>query len=86
MSKKTSTIKFKILTFFLLIDIPGLISITSDDFTDSKMIKSYSLPLELFCDNETRQSPPKAIVDSSPLDQTTMDKNRECKINFHSNI
>ncbi|CAO1399955.1 unnamed protein product [Diamesa serratosioi] len=44
---------------------------------DSKMIKTYSLPLELFCDNETRQSSPKAIVDSSPLDQSTMDKNRE---------
>lgn len=69
----------------MLIDNPGLISITSDDFTDSKMIKTYSLPLELFCNNETRQSPPKAIVDSSPLDQSTMDKNRECKFNFNFN-
>ena len=76
----------KCIISFSLIDNPGLISITSDGFAESKMTKTYSLPLELFCDNETRQSPPKAIVDSSPLDQSTMDKNRECKFIYHLNI
>lgn len=67
-----------------MLENPGLNP--TDDLADSKMIKTYSLPLELFCDTETRQSLPKAIVDSSPLDQSTMDKNRECKLDFHSNI
>lgn len=65
--------------------LPSLIEISEDINTPCEKISktlstaagSVIIPQEL--NGDTRQSPPKAIVDSSPL-QSAMDKNRECKL------